>query len=189
MKKFKILILLILISASSAFSQEKSVGAFDSKYLNWYNLDWKNDHVMGASVDKAYKEVLSHLTIKKIITVAVIDGGVDVNHDDLKGKIWSNQLEIEGNGIDDDKNGFIDDVHGWNFIGNTKGENVISENFEYTRLYKLGASHADYVKAKKMYDDEMIKRTKAKENISRLEYKYITSKQLIKDSTGRNVTK
>ena len=52
------------------------------------------------------------------ITVAVIDGGIDVEHPDLVNNIWSNQKEIPKNGIDDDKNGFIDDINGWNFVEN-----------------------------------------------------------------------
>ena len=52
------------------------------------------------------------------ITVAVIDSGVDINNPDLKNNIWVNPKEILGNGIDDDHNGFIDDVNGWDFVNN-----------------------------------------------------------------------
>ncbi|MSP11698.1 MAG: hypothetical protein EXR62_01945 [Chloroflexi bacterium] len=53
------------------------------------------------------------------IVIAVLGSGIDLNHPDLAAKIWSNPGEISGNGIDDDNNGFADDIHGWNFVGNT----------------------------------------------------------------------
>jgi len=68
--------------------------------------------------------------------VAVIDDGVDINHEDFEGKIWTNVDELPGNGIDDDRNGFIDDIHGWNFLGNPDGENIKYETLELTRLYR-----------------------------------------------------
>jgi len=69
------------------------------------------------------------------VVVAVIDSGVDYEHEDLKSVMWINPGEVAGDGIDNDKNGYIDDVHGWNFIGNAKGENVHRDNLEITRLY------------------------------------------------------
>lgn len=69
------------------------------------------------------------------VVVAVIDSGVDYEHEDLKSVMWVNAGEIAGDGIDNDKNGYIDDIHGWNFIGNAKGENVYHDNLEITRLY------------------------------------------------------
>lgn len=78
------------------------------------------------------------------VVVAVIDGGVDYMHEDLKNVMWVNKDEIPGNGIDDDNNGYIDDIHGWNFIGNAKGENVHYDNLEVARLYaKLREKYAD----------------------------------------------
>jgi len=53
------------------------------------------------------------------ITVAVVDSGLDATHEDIHANIWVNTLEIPGNGIDDDHNGYIDDINGWNFAGNT----------------------------------------------------------------------
>jgi len=81
---------------------------------NWQNLDLNTDGVFGISMEKTYAELLKG---KKavFVTVAVIDGGVDIEHPDLKPIIWTNSKEIPGNGIDDDRNNFIDDVHGWNF--------------------------------------------------------------------------
>ncbi len=104
------------------------------KYANWYNLDPKIDKKMGVSVDKAYDELLKDKTPQKVV-VAVIDGGIDIYHEDLKDRIWTNKDEIPDNGIDDDNNGYIDDLHGWNFLGNTDGENIVYATLELTRLY------------------------------------------------------
>lgn len=101
----------------------------DKKIVNWYN-----GTKYGMSTDKAYKKILNKKKSKTVI-VAVIDSGVDIEHEDLKGRIWVNEDEIPNNGIDDDKNGYIDDVNGWSFLGNSKGENVKEEQLEMTRIY------------------------------------------------------
>ncbi|MFK8044273.1 MAG: S8 family peptidase [Crocinitomicaceae bacterium] len=101
----------------------------DKKILNWYN-----GAKFGMSTDKAYKKILNDKKSKTVI-VAVIDSGVDTEHEDLKGKIWVNADEIPNNGIDDDKNGYIDDVNGWSFLGNADGENVNDEQLEVTRIF------------------------------------------------------
>ncbi|WP_113654386.1 S8 family peptidase [Pedobacter namyangjuensis] len=104
---------------------------------NWQNLDLKTDSVFGISTEKAYKELLKGKKSTPVI-VAVLDGGVDINHEDLKRVIWTNKKEIAGNGVDDDKNGYIDDVHGWNFIGGKDGS-VEFETLELTRLVRRDA--------------------------------------------------
>jgi subtilisin family serine protease len=100
---------------------------------NWFNLDRATDRVTGVSTEKAY-ELLGNKTSRPVV-VAVIDGGVDVKHEDLQGKLWTNPRETAGNGVDDDKNGFVDDVYGWNFIGGKDGKNVNEETYELTRQY------------------------------------------------------
>lgn len=102
---------------------------------NWFNLDFEQDEVPGISTEKLYNEVLKGKTGETVI-VAVLDGGVDIEHEDLAAIIWTNEGEIPGNGIDDDKNGYVDDVHGWNFIGGKDGKNVHYDNLEMTRLYR-----------------------------------------------------
>jgi subtilisin family serine protease len=97
---------------------------------NWQHLDLQQNGVLGMSTEKAY-ELLKNKSAKPVI-VAVIDGGIDTAHVDLKSILWRNEREIVGNGVDDDKNGFVDDVHGWNFIGSTKG-NVQYDNMELVR--------------------------------------------------------
>src|SRR5690606_12087972 len=69
------------------------------------------------------------------VVVAVIDSGIDTLHEDLKPVLWVNEGEIPGNGIDDDKNGYIDDVHGWNFLGGKDGRNVKEDSYEAARVY------------------------------------------------------
>ena len=104
----------------------------DGDLQRWSHLDLVKDTVPGMSVDKAYSELLKGKKGVKVI-VGVIDSGVDIDHEDLKSVIWTNTKEIAGNGIDDDKNGYIDDIHGWNFLGDTS-----KENLEMTRIVKKG---------------------------------------------------
>lgn len=101
---------------------------------NWQNLDLKADSTFGISTEKAYNELLKGKKSTKVI-VAVLDGGVDINHEDLKSLIWLNKKEKAGNGKDDDKNGYIDDVNGWNFLGSAKGS-INQETLELTRLIR-----------------------------------------------------
>ena len=84
---------------------------------------------------EAYKEFLMGKSPKKKIIVAVIDSGIDTAHEDLKPILWKNRKEIPGNGIDDDKNGYIDDIQGWNFIGGKDGKNVGKDSYEAVRVY------------------------------------------------------
>lgn len=98
---------------------------------HWAHADLATDTIPGMSVNKAYK-FLEGKTGETVI-VAVVDSGIDIEHEDLKDVLWTNPNEIAGNGIDDDKNGFIDDIHGWNFLG---GNGVSApEQLEITRLY------------------------------------------------------
>jgi cell wall-associated protease len=102
---------------------------------NWFNLDPVKDKVNGVSTEKAYQELLAGKTSRKVI-VAVIDSGIDIEHEDLRDVVWVNEDEIPDNGIDDDKNGYVDDVYGWNFIGGKDGQNVDKDTYEITREYK-----------------------------------------------------
>jgi len=121
------LAILALPFVSSAQSTED-----ESPVANWQNLDLKSDGVFGISTEKAYKDIIKGKKSSPIV-VAVIDGGIDIEHEDLKKVLWVNQKEIPGNGIDDDKNGYVDDVHGWNFIGSPKA-NIHYDNMEVIRL-------------------------------------------------------
>lgn len=101
---------------------------------NWFHLDPSKDGVPGMATESIYKR-LPKTKKGKTVIVAVLDSGVDYKHEDLKEVMWVNEDEIPNNGIDDDKNGYIDDIHGWSFLGNAKGENVVYDNLEVTRLY------------------------------------------------------
>lgn len=100
---------------------------------NWYQLDRSTTGYYGISLDKAY-EYLKGKPNHRVV-VAVIDSGVDTLQPDLKPILWHNPGEIPGNGIDDDKNGYIDDVYGWNFIGGKDGKNVHRDSYEAARVY------------------------------------------------------
>jgi subtilisin family serine protease len=103
---------------------------------NWFHLDHSQNGMAGISSEKAYAEILKGKSPKREVIVAVIDSGIDIEHEDLQGKIWVNKGEVAGNGLDDDGNGYVDDVNGWNFIGGKDGRNVDHDTYEITRLYK-----------------------------------------------------
>ena len=116
--------IIISLALSTLFTTHINAQPQNQLKPNWYNLDLKSDGVFGISINKAYQELLKNKNSTKV-TVAVIDGGLDITHEDLKNVIWKNLKEISGNGKDDDKNGYIDDVNGWNFLGSAK------ESYEY----------------------------------------------------------
>lgn len=95
-------------------------------------INWYNGKGAGMNTEKAYSALSKRKS--STVVVAIIDSGIDIEHEDLKGKIWNNPKEIPGNNIDDDKNGYIDDIHGWNFLGSPKG-NQGHARLEKTRLY------------------------------------------------------
>ena len=103
----------------------------------WQNLDLDLDGVPGTSADRAIRELLAGRTAQRTVVVAVIDGGVDTAHVDLRDALWVNPDETPGNGVDDDGNGYVDDIHGWNFLGGPDGRSVNEEQFEVTRLYAI----------------------------------------------------
>ncbi|SMC77513.1 S8 family peptidase [Pedobacter africanus] len=131
---------------------------------NWQNLDLKADSTFGISTEKAYNELLKGKKSVPVI-VAVLDGGVDIAHEDLKALIWVNKKEKAGNGKDDDKNGYVDDINGWNFLGSSKGS-VNYETLELTRLVKrdnarFGNADATSVKASDLTAFETYQKNKA----------------------------
>jgi subtilisin family serine protease len=126
---------------------------------DWFLKDPATDRVQGISAEKAYQTLLKDQPSRTII-VAVVDSGIDIDHEDLKNVIWTNEDEIPDNGIDDDKNGYIDDVHGWNFIGGKDG-NVNQDTDEFTRAY---------VKLKKQFEGVDEKKISKKEKPAYEEY-------------------
>ena len=152
----KLFLAAIMLTAYTAGAQD-----YDKKKLNWYN-----GTKYGMSTDLAYKKLLNGRTGEKVV-VAVIDSGVDIEHKDLEGSIWTNVDEIPGNGIDDDNNGYIDDVHGWSFLGNPDGENIEHEQLEMTRMYasykkKFDGKAEDEISDADMADWKMYKEVQEK---------------------------
>lgn len=117
--------LAFLFSFQFAFGQQEVP-------LDWHLRDPQSDQIQGMSVEKAYS-ILQNKPSRTVI-VAVIDSGIDGAHEDLKSVMWVNPKEIAGNGKDDDGNGYVDDIHGWNFIGGKNG-NVNEDTYELTREY------------------------------------------------------
>jgi cell wall-associated protease len=155
---------LILTSAISVSAQDAV-----STPKDWFLRDPETDTLLGVSAEKTYQTLLKGKPSRTVL-VAVIDSGIDIDHEDLKDIIWINEDEIPGNNIDDDKNGYVDDIHGWNFIGG-KGGNVAEDTYEVTREYarlkskyesvdsaKVGkkdkAEYAYWKSVKKKYDND-----------------------------------
>ena len=132
---------------------------------DWFLKDPQDDHLQGVSAEKTYATLLKDQPSREVL-VAVIDSGIDIDHEDLKSIIWTNKNEIPGNGIDDDKNGYIDDVHGWNFIGGKSG-NVEADSYELTREYirlskKFGTTNERKINKKQKAEYQLYKEVKEK---------------------------
>lgn len=133
MKKIQNWILLLTLAFSlNTFAQNKTPGSKTAPD-NWHLLDQKTSGFYGISLDKAY-ELLKGKKSQKVL-VAVIDSGIDTTHEDLKPVLWRNPGEVPGNKKDDDKNGYVDDYYGWNFLGNPDGRNVKQDSYEAARVY------------------------------------------------------
>ncbi len=169
----------------------------DNELKGWGGADLVNDTIPGMSVQKAYDEIIKDYEGKTVI-VGVIDSGIDIEHEDLKNVIWTNKDEIPNNGIDDDNNGYVDDIHGWNFLGD-----AIKENLEFVRILKKlepkykGKSEASikasdkeefalYQRAKKEYDKEYSEVTRNKNYYGQLQQQLETSIQLVSDEIGED---
>ena len=121
----------------------------ESSLQRWSHLDVLKDTVPGMSVDRAYQEIIKNKPGKKVV-VAVIDSGIEVDHADLKTQMWVNPKEVANNGKDDDKNGYTDDIHGWNFLGETN-----EEQLELTRIVSRGDDgSAEYKRAVKELEEK-----------------------------------
>lgn len=108
------------LMTSALFAQEVPKG--------WHMQDPKASGYYGISIDKAYEFLKAKKVKSNTVIVAVIDSGIDTTHEDLKPVLWVNKKEIPGNGIDDDKNGYIDDINGWNFLGSRDGKQNVEKD-------------------------------------------------------------
>jgi subtilisin family serine protease len=164
MNKSILFVITALISANISAQSNEDKTIVNKKELikrDWFNGDLETNKNYGVGTNKTYNELLVNKKPAKKIVVAVIDAGVEIDHPDLAGSIWVNEDEIAGNGIDDDKNGYIDDIHGWNFMVNAD-TTVIIDTYEATRILRYkknnqlkerGISDEDVAKAQKIYDE------------------------------------
>ena len=137
--KISILVSAALLFGTAGFSQESNTEI----PKNWHQLDKDSTGYYGISLNKAYNFLKTKKIKSKQVLVAVIDSGIDTLHEDLKPILWTNTKEIPGNGIDDDNNGYIDDIHGWNFLGGKDGRSVKEDSYEGARVYhKLKSKYA-----------------------------------------------
>ena len=159
-----------LASFSFAFAQDKMQ---DNDLKTWYHKDFSTTNVYGVNTNNAYKFLESKGLKPRTVVVGVLDSGVEVDHPGLINNMWKNPNEIPNNGIDDDKNGYVDDIYGWNFIGG-KTADVDADNLEVTRMVKkyqpifegsdsaknranqakMPEEYAMYQKSKKLFDEK-----------------------------------
>lgn len=124
---------ILLLLGAMLCNEANAQGQRDASLKGWYLKDKAIDNVPGISLQKAYDFLKEHRYKVNPVIVAVIDNGVDTSHEDLKNVLWKNPREIAGNGKDDDGNGYVDDVYGWNFLGNKEGKNLTAESSEKDR--------------------------------------------------------
>ncbi len=137
--KISLLVSTALLLSFTGFSQKSNTEI----PKNWHQLDKDSTGYYGISLNKAYNFLKTKKVKSKQVLVAVIDSGIDTLHEDLKPVLWTNSKEIPGNGIDDDKNGYVDDIHGWNFLGGKDGRSVKQDSYEGARVYhKLKSKYA-----------------------------------------------
>lgn len=106
----------------------------DENKKNWFLKDIQKDSLPGISLNLAQRMVSNRKGETTVI--AIIDTKINTDHNDISGYIWKNSNEIEGNKVDDDHNGYVDDIMGWNFIGNRDGDDLLYSKYEYTRILK-----------------------------------------------------
>lgn len=124
------------VGAPSAVPTAVPRSALREPPTDWHLLDVSTDGLPGISARRADRELLMGRPPQRTVIVAVIDGGVDTSHADLRANLWSNGGETPGNRADDDRNGYVDDVRGWNFIGGADGRSIDNETLEVTRLFR-----------------------------------------------------
>jgi subtilisin family serine protease len=127
-----LLLLLAAVLATAPASAQPAPA--DTSPANWWLLDAR-DGFPGISAERAHRDLLAGRAPRDTVIVAIIDSGVETDHPALAPYLWRNPREIPGNGVDDDGNGFVDDVHGWNFLGAPDGRNVRHDTYEVVRLY------------------------------------------------------
>lgn len=149
MKISLITLIAFLFSITAAFSQE-----LDEDVLKmWWQKDLELDSIPGIGLERTYKELIKGKKGEEVI-VAVLDTKIDIDHEDLKSQIWINEDEIPNNGIDDDDNGYVDDTNGWNFLGNSKGEDTLYQFSEFMRILNTYNKRFEIESLETLKDDE-----------------------------------
>jgi subtilisin family serine protease len=213
MKLNKYILLGALTLQTQVFLAEKANAAFTVSYQqatppndstkkapqDWFHLDKSGNNIRGVSTRKAY-ELLQNKPARTIV-VGVIDSGVDIEHEDLKSVIWTNEKETPGNGMDDDKNGYVDDVHGWNFIGGKDGSHVNQDTYELTREYvrlkkkfdgmkkirkKDKADHKYFQDIKKVYEQKVAELKDQYSDFKQFAEVYKIANSIIKNQLGKD---
>jgi len=164
--------------------------------VNWFNMDRSKDGIIGVSTDRAFNELLKGKKSSRVV-VAIIDSGIETDHEDLKESIWTNTDEIPGNGIDDDKNNYVDDIHGWNFIGGPDSTFIQMDTWELTRQYAIYSKKYElkegellinkdledydyYLELKADYDKQVEENKDIYENLKNLRERIINSEEILK---------
>ncbi|OSY88954.1 peptidase S8 [Tenacibaculum holothuriorum] len=148
---------------------------------NWQHLDLATDSIPGMSVDKAYEFLNGKKGVE--VVVGVVDSGTDLKHEDLVDVAWVNKDEIAGNGIDDDKNGYVDDINGWNFLGDS-----YKEHLEYERiLMNPSIADAETLEEVKKYQAEKVEGAKKnKERYGAMRKRILAADKAIKKQLGKD---
>ncbi len=172
-----------LTAISAPLNVKKTAPLEENELKRWSHLDIVKDTIPGMSVDRAYAELLKGKQGVKVI-VGIVDSGVDIEHEDLKSVVWTNAKEIPGNGIDDDNNGYIDDIHGWNFLGD-----ITKENLEYERIIKKKdlVDEVTYLEAKKINDDKIAEANLGKVRLEQMIIATTTADEQIAKELGKAI--
>jgi subtilisin family serine protease len=183
-KKAYLFALLALTIASSNAGAQAAMGAMRGEPpKNWWLLDEQADGWRGISIERAYRELLAGKQPRREVVVAIIDSGVEVDHEDLKDVLWTNRREVAGNGRDDDRNGYVDDVHGWDFLGNRDGRDITYDTYEAVRIYASlrgkydganpdtlsPAAKAEYALYRETKADTEKNRSEARDNLAQIQ--------------------
>lgn len=176
----------------------------DKDLMTWYHKDFSATNVYGINTQNAYKYLESKGLKPKTVVVGVLDSGVEVDHPGLVKNMWKNPNEVPNNGKDDDGNGYIDDIHGWNFIGGKNGD-IAVDNMEVTRVVKkykpvfegdntaqnkanqakMAEEFAMYMKSKEIFSKRSVE---AKQQLQQIQLIQQLTPTMVKLLNGRNFT-
>lgn len=153
----------------------------EAEKKRWGHLDLVADTIPGMSVEKAYEEIIKNKKGQKVI-VAVLDSGIDLNHEDLDDVLWTNKDERPGNGKDDDNNGYVDDIHGYNFLGDS-----YNEQLEAARIVKFKLGDASMqAKAKAQVEKKYAEAQQQKQQYQQIRQAVKNADAAVKKELGKD---